>query len=172
MAVWCSDIDGVLVDSRSLVIDSYKYVGVTMPLQAWGHPWQTWLPAVAGSHEEAQRLHDMKTKAYIEVLRGGAAVKNALPFAELLRALEHDMRAQVFYVTGAAKATAIVILQELGLNSDNLVAASATTDSRKEILRSLHVTGVYIDDRIEGKGPAEEAGWDFIWAKQDWRWKQ
>jgi hypothetical protein len=172
MATWCSDIDGVLVDSRSLVIESYKYVGIDMPMQAWGHPWQTWLPSAVGSHEKARELHEKKTEAYIEVLRAGAALKNALPFAEILRALEHDMRARVFYVTGAAKATATVILQELGLNADNLVAASVTTDARKEILESLDSSGVYIDDRIEGKGPAEEAGWDFIWAKQDWRWKQ
>jgi FMN phosphatase YigB (HAD superfamily) len=172
MAIWCSDIDGVLVDSRELVRESYLAVGIEMPVQAWGHPWQTWLPAAVGSLEKAKELHVEKTKKYVETLKSGAARKHSLPFADIARSLERDPACAVYYVTGAAHDTAVTILNELGLKAENLVGSGVSTSEREAIFRTLGPTGVYIDDRIEGQSPAHAAGWEFIWAKQDWPWKQ
>jgi FMN phosphatase YigB (HAD superfamily) len=172
MTIWCSDIDGVLVDSRELVRESYAAVGVEMPVQAWGHPWQTWLPNALGSLEKARELHAEKTKKYVETLKNGAAIKHKLPFADIARALERDPACLVYYVTGAANDTALTILTELGLNHKNLVGHGVSTTEREAVFRKLGSRGVYIDDRIEGQAPAHAAGWDFIWAKQDWPWKQ
>jgi hypothetical protein len=163
---WCSDIDGVIVDSRELVLESYARVGIQMPPEAWGHPWQTWLPGAVGSYEAAEKLHKEKTEKYIEVLRSGAAIKAALPFSGILRALERDPACEVYYITGAAELTAITILQELGLNFKNLLAASMTTGDRTAELLKVSPYGTYIDDRIEGQAAADKAGWSFIWAKQ------
>jgi hypothetical protein len=95
-----------------------------------------------------------------------------LPFAQIARALERDPVTSVYYVTGATKRAAITILRELGLDSRNLIASSATTADREQLLKNLAPSGVYIDDRIEGQAPAHAAGWSFIWAKQDWSWNQ
>jgi phosphoglycolate phosphatase-like HAD superfamily hydrolase len=116
MSIWCSDIDGVLIDSKALVRESYKAVGIDMPIEAWGHPWQTWLPAAVGSLELAKQLHNQKTDAYIDVLLSGAVGENALPFAQIARALERDPVTSVYYVTGATNRAAVAILRELGLN--------------------------------------------------------
>jgi FMN phosphatase YigB (HAD superfamily) len=169
---WCCDIDGVLVDSKVLVRESYKAVGIDMPIEAWGHPWKTWLPSAVGSYEVAEELHRKKTDAYIDVLMSGAARDSALPFARIAKALERDPVTKVFYVTGATHRAAVTILTELGLNAANLVAASVTTAEREELLKGIAPKGVYVDDRIEGQAPAHAAGWHFIWAKQDWLWNQ
>ena len=172
MSIWCSDIDGVLIDSKALVRESYKAVGIDMPIEAWGHPWQTWLPAAVGSLELAKQLHNQKTDAYIDVLLSGAVRDNALPFAGIARALERDPVTSVYYVTGATNRAAVAILRELGLDSEKLIASSATTADREQLLKNLAPSGVYIDDRIEGQAPAHAAGWSFIWAKQDWSWNR
>jgi FMN phosphatase YigB (HAD superfamily) len=172
MAIWCSDIDGVLVDSRELVRESYAAVGVDMPAQAWGYPWETWLPAAVGSLEKAKELHDEKTRKYVETLKSGAAREYSLPFAGVARSLERDPACTVYYVTGAAHDTAIAILNELGLKAENLVGSGVSTSEREAIFRALGPTGVYIDDRIEGQAPAHAAGWEFVWAGWEWPWKQ
>lgn len=171
-SMWCTDIDGVLIDSRELVKESYRSVGIEMPIEAWGHPWKQWLPAFVGSYEDAEKLHTKKTEMYVDVLKSGAVRDSALPFAMIARALERDPVSQVYYVTGAAEKTAITILSELGLNPKNLIASSIATTPRADILKKLSPYGVYVDDRIEGQVPAQDAGWKFIWAKQDWHWNQ
>jgi phosphoglycolate phosphatase-like HAD superfamily hydrolase len=172
MKYWCSDIDGVLIDSRELVRESYKHIGVDMPLEAWGHPWNTWLPGAVGSYELAEQLHATKTREYVKVLKSGAVKRNALPFAQIMAALEQRNDTQVFYVTGATQEVADTILSELGLNNHALLASSISTDDRLMIMQNISDTGTYVDDRIEGHRPAMLAGWDFIWAKQEWHWKQ
>jgi phosphoglycolate phosphatase-like HAD superfamily hydrolase len=172
MEYWCSDIDGVLIDSRELVRESYKHVGVDMPNEAWGHPWKTWLPDAVGSHELATELHERKTSEYVQVLKSGAVQRNALPFARVMSLLERQDDTSVFYVTGATREVAETILSELGLNVENLLAAGVSTDERLEIMQSIAPTGTYVDDRIAGHRPAALAGWNFVWASQDMCWKQ
>lgn len=167
---WCSDIDGVLIDSRQLVREAYRKVGVNMPDEAWGHPWQMWLPSVTGSLENARKAHSAKTLAYVDVIRGGAALENKLPYADILLSLEAMFPGDVTYVTGAAKDAADAILEALNLNPKALLACSVSTAERVDILRSIADTGVYIDDRIDGQAPAREAGWKFVWARQEWPW--
>lgn len=171
MKHWLSDIDGVLIDSRELVRESYWRVGISMPLEAWGHPWKTWLPAAVGSYDLAAKLHARKTEEYVDVLKSGAVRKNALPFARIVSALESTSSNSVYYVTGAADEVAKTILTELDLNVDALLGSGVSTDERFGIMRSIDDTGTYIDDRFEGHRPAMLAGWGFIWAKQDWHWK-
>lgn len=172
MKYWLSDIDGVLIDSRELVVESYRRIGVNMPLDAWGHPWKTWLPGAVGSYDLAAKLHAKKTEEYVEVLKSGAVRKNALPFAQIAAALESTSTNTVYYVTGAAEPVALTILSELGLKTSNLLGSGVSTDERLRIMRNIHDSGTYIDDRFEGHRPAQLAGWDFIWAKQDWHWNQ
>lgn len=172
MKYWCSDIDGVLIDSRELVHESYRRVGVNMPESAWGHPWKTWLPAAVGSYDLAKQLHDEKTKEYIEVLKSGTVPINALPLAHVMTALEQRDDTQVYYVTGASLPVAQIILSELGLNTDALLAAGISTDDRYDIMKTISSSGTYVDDRVEGRYPALRAGWDFVWAKQEIFWKQ
>lgn len=166
--VWCTDIDGVLIDSKELVQQAYRDVGIEMPFEAWGHPWGQWLPAFVESYDDAKVIHEKKTKAYVNLLKGGAVAANALPFSQIVRALERDTMSDVYYVTGAAQDAALTILDELGLNTGKLVASSIGTNPRGAVLKSLSPYGIYVDDRIEGQSPAIEAGWKFIWAKQDW----
>lgn len=170
MQYWCSDIDGVLIDSRELVRQSYRNVGVIMPDEAWGHPWRTWLPDAVGSLDKAESLHARKTEAYIDVLASGAVVEHALPFASIAVALQASPGVRVFYVTGAAEPVAKTILTELGLDPEALLAAGISTDDRLEVLKSIAATGTYIDDRQEGREPALAAGWKFIWAQQEVKW--
>lgn len=170
--LWCSDIDGVLVNSRELVRSAYASVGINMPDEAWGHPWLMWLPSMVGSLDEALRIHDEKTAAYVEVIKSGAALENKLPYADIILALEKLYPGQVYYVTGAAQEAAVAILNSLGLNSSALLASSVSAGGRAGIMQRLGKTGVYIDDRIDGQAPAREAGWKFIWARQEWPWTQ
>ena len=167
---WCSDIDGVLVNSRHLVKEAYMRVGVSMPDEAWGHPWQMWLPSVVGSLAEARKVHSEKTLTYVDVIRSGAALENKLPYADVLLALETVFPGDVTYVTGAAHDAAEAVLDSLGLTASALLASSVSTSERTEILRGIASTGVYIDDRIDGQAPAREAGWKFVWARQEWPW--
>ena len=167
---WCSDIDGVLVNSRHLVKEAYAKVGVNMPDEAWGHPWQMWLPSVVGSLGDARKAHDEKTLVYVDVIKSGAAVENKLPYADVLLALEAMFPGDVSYVTGAAHDAAEAILESLKLTPSQLLASSVSTSERSAILKSIDETGVYIDDRIDGQAPAREAGWKFVWARQEWPW--
>lgn len=169
---WCSDIDGVLVNSRHLVREAYSKVGVNMPDEAWGHPWQMWLPSVTGSLENARKAHSEKTLVYVDVIKNGAALENKLPYADILLSLEAMFPGDVTYVTGAAKDAAEAVLEALRLTPSALLASSVSTSERAAILKEVANTGVYIDDRIDGQAPAREAGWKFVWARQEWPWTQ
>lgn len=169
---WCSDIDGVLVNSRHLVREAYRKVGVNMPDEAWGHPWQMWLPSVTGSLENARKAHSEKTLVYVDVIKAGAALENKLPYADILLSLERMFPGDVTYVTGAAQDAAEAVLEALKLTPSALLAYSVSTGERAGILRDIADTGVYIDDRIDGHAPAREAGWKFVWARQEWPWTQ
>ena len=59
------DVDGVLVDTRELVVQAYRDVGVEMPENAWGLPWHEWLPALVGDDGRAAELHREKTRRYV-----------------------------------------------------------------------------------------------------------
>lgn len=63
--MYAFDVDGVLIDSKSLVARCYEQVGVTMPEGAWGKPWHEWL--------DDGRKHERKTNLYVEAIEDGEA---------------------------------------------------------------------------------------------------
>lgn len=138
------DFDGVLVDSREVVEESYRRAGVEMPKENWGIPGLAWLPEE--TRAETYRLKSLWYKALI-----GAAPE--LPPAQVARLLNPGL------LTGAIP-EASTRVQRLGINF-KWEEYGHSTESKTRVLRSM-APGIYIDDLPLGAAIARNAGWEFI----------
>lgn len=140
-------MDGVLADTHPLVIDAYHAAGIDMPTWAWGQPWHTWLPEVAGGNTAAMTAHSRKTTAYLEMLSSRAA-EVELPAAGVVRKLVERAPGYVWTVTSAANASAVALLTALRIPINVLCGSSLYLADRSRLIRT-YATGhscVYFDD--------------------------
>ena len=142
------DLDGCLVDTREAVEWAYSFCGVQMPNGAWGKPWHEWLPELVGGLEEAEDVHDLKTKVYLEMLRGAPATE--LPPLELLRKGLRDGIFEVGVLTGASAAAADFILGHANIAPEHIMLGTGLDVKQKTAvlgsLRDQYDDVVYIDD--------------------------
>lgn len=148
------DMDGTLVDSREAVTAAYRDVGINLPRDAWGKPWQEWLPAMVGpgtlaeTAERAQALHSAKNARY----RNHGHLLRPLPTLDVLRYYAAH-RARVVVLTGASVEAAIHVLAKLRV-SDLVVQLNCgmTLNEKARTLKVLtHTyggTGIYFDDDL------------------------
>ena len=106
------DLDGVLIDSRLMVQQAYEKVGVTMPSEAWGHPWHEWLPNIVG-FKDAARIHREKTMTYMAMVRKDDIP--TLPPFEVMRQTRKNGLGDVAVLTGASRTSTEFILTKLGM---------------------------------------------------------
>jgi hypothetical protein len=139
------DIDGVLADTKDLVHEAYRRCGVTVPPGAWGKPWTDWLPDMCKTYENAQKIHDMKTAMYLEMLD---RVK-PLPMCDVAKELVEVAPHYVLFITSARKTTAQGILEHLGLPVGHLLGAEFNTYEKMMHLKITSSAGVYVDDNLE-----------------------
>lgn len=161
------DIDGVLVDTKELVHQAYRDVGVDMPVGAWGKAWTEWLPEASGSPWIAQGVHDLKTKRYIDLLTESPPPR--LSGGEALEIIMSEGLCDVAFATGASRESAALILMQLGVNLDlhtNICGATAPMKTMTlAMLRgsALENDVVYIDDdEVNGRRIARDAGVSFV----------
>lgn len=141
------DIDGTLVDTEPLVREAYRLAGVDMPKEAWGRPWQEWLPAFRVGRNAALRVetvHRRKTAAYLELLR--MTPPTVLPPGRLAQDLVYVGTAEVGFLTGASQRAAEAILDILHLPKDLLLGYSCTLADKVRILGTLDGDVEYYDD--------------------------
>jgi hypothetical protein len=158
-------MDGCLVDTREAVEWAYSFCGVKMPHGAWGKPWHEWLPELVGGLTEAEDVHDLKTKVYLEMLRGDHV--RELPPMQLLRKGMRDGIFEVGVLTGASSAAADLVLAQSNIAPEHILLGVGMSRAQKtDILTSLrdHYEDVmYIDDDwIAGSTISAEADTMFI----------
>lgn len=144
------DIDGVIIDSREMVREAYSACGVVMPDDAWGKPWQEWLPKQISNKGLARAVHKEKTERYLQMIASERPM--TLPGYELARFLMNRGLADVFFLTGADHRAAALILETLRFSKMQLLRANATRVQKIAALRKhLHENThcgrvIYIDD--------------------------
>jgi beta-phosphoglucomutase-like phosphatase (HAD superfamily) len=140
------DLDGVLVDTYEAVKRSYKRVGITMPRDAWGKPWRSWLPGMCGDAVDALAVHDAKNKVYPEMLR---TYGQALPLSDVAQCLLNAGQTMVI-LTGASETAAYAALDMLGMHRPNIHCEMTVDDKAAALLDMVEVgyeSGVYFDDQ-------------------------
>jgi len=170
------DLDGVLVDTRDLVCEAYRHVGVTMPDDAWGKAWHEWLPGAIraaglpiGSAGDVQRLRQAKQRSYVTMLsHDGTIDRIALAPARLASRLITEDACQVYVVAGASFVPAVTILRGLNIPETRLIGYSLSAATRTSILRRVarnrlpSFNVVYVDDLEAGRSVAERADIKFV----------
>jgi hypothetical protein len=142
------DLDGTLVDTEYAVIDAYAAVGITYPAEAWGKPWQAWLPKLVGDEEVACQIHDLKNVAYLALIDAGKVEE--LPAATLARTLVKIPEFMVTTLTGASLDATAALCDTLGLERVGMLTGY-TLGSKVAWLNGDHgeLPGIYFDDNAE-----------------------
>jgi phosphoglycolate phosphatase-like HAD superfamily hydrolase len=144
------DVDGTLVNTRGLVAEAYRAVGVNPPDHAWGLRWQDWLPAAVGGYDKAQRVHTEKTQAYVKLVASRDLTDRLLPAARVARAVLDTKGCSVGCITAGTFTTARMILDRIDLPVP--LVGQVSLDVRVDALRgSLDAFQrvIYVDDNVE-----------------------
>lgn len=155
------DVDGVLVDSRQAVYESYREAGIEMPDDAWGKPWYQWLPHVT---KNPSGIHELKNAAYLRRI----ANLPLLSGADVAQRLVKDKSCKVAFVTGASRSATEGILRRCNLFPHKYTYWTSC-DFRQKV-RALryfqsHYWGepmVYVDDQLVGESIATQADVKFL----------
>lgn len=147
MTVVVFDIDGTLADTRPLVVEAYRRVGVLMPSNAWGVPWRNWLPALAG--EDCEAVHAAKNEEYMRILQRESP--RPLPSCTLAAELGfHPVRPiAVAFVTGSSRRAADAVLRAIRLPPGWLVGSEMTPTEKARLMTLLQPGAVLVDDDHE-----------------------
>lgn len=142
----CFDVDGTLVNTLPIVRAAYAVTGITMPNEAWGLPWQSWLPTMVGGLEPARIVHRQKVVEYRRLLSTTNVELLALPACSIARNLLHAHEPVRFMTSGTGD-TAMQVLQKLRLPHRGVVGALAI-HSRIALLKEEAnlFTVRYVDD--------------------------
>lgn len=149
MTTYAFDLDGTLVDTREAVRQAYLCAGVSMPDEAWGLPWETWL--------EDPAAHDRKNAAYPDCLRryavklplldvcrrlGGVVITGASAGAVSAIKVAFDCPDLAVALTGARRAEKLDFLQTVAAASQTMLdLVQSNNDGLPAKFR-----GVYVDD--------------------------
>jgi beta-phosphoglucomutase-like phosphatase (HAD superfamily) len=137
------DLDGTLIDSEKAVRESYKAIGVSMPVSAWGQPAGTWAT-------QAQR--NAKNECYRFMLKR---------YGQMLPLYEQVSIARAIVIT-AASLRATQVVQAL-YGPLNVMLTGATMSDKIRYLRTLAWSGIYVDDNPHARTRVnEETGWSSI----------
>jgi len=124
------DLDGTLVHTRTAVIQAYLAVGVAMPADAWGKPWQSWL--------KDETLHRRKNEVYPEALRAYAA---PMPLLEVAVRLDAPV------ITGASRDAVRAVRATFAPTLNiALVGANRTEKTWWLSAQKDKIPGTYVDD--------------------------
>lgn len=161
------DMDGVIADTKQLVLKAYRHAGVRMRNDQWGLPWQDWLPdAVGGSFADACETHERKNKIYMTLLRKEGVP--LLPPAAVFLKMYYNSSVELCLLTGASRAAATRILDEIGVDPDAITMGTGMSISAKGALLSTRHRlpsqqwSVYVDDLHRGKSVAAGSRSRFI----------
>lgn len=142
------DIDGVIIDSKEMVREAYRRVGVTMPESAWGKPWMDWLPKSVSVPRHAYRVHSAKNAEYFDLIKNDGLI--TLPGNDFAHMVRSEGIGDVMFLTGASQRSAELILETLGHGYKSILGHSKSREGKiAALLRHKNRTGgriVYIDD--------------------------
>lgn len=154
------DMDGVLLDSRLAVEESYLAAGVRMPSGAWGLPWREWLIEVCnGDEDEAKVVHNAKNALYPAALQEHG---RSLPARDLVLDL-FEAKKFVRVLTGASNQGAFAAMSFLDLPYE-IVTVTRLTNREKTLqlismLQLGYDRGMYFDDEFGVEMPSEWESW-------------
>lgn len=142
------DLDGTLVDSKELVVASYKAIGVTPPKDFFGKSWKEWLKG--NDTHTAEELHRAKNDYYIALIPRHL---KPLPLLKLYKSLMRYDTVGLTYapviITGASLDATKAVLENLGLSN---VAYNVHTEmSVEDKIRWMigRCPGIMFEDSIE-----------------------
>lgn len=155
------DIDGTLADTRPLVKEAYRLVGIDMPDHVWGAPWTSWLHNRTKSRAHAAYVHAQKTEVYLKLINDRPPKKLvAVQIAHRLINRGHYVQ----FVTGASSSAARAILGQCQLSTNRLIGYSCTITDKIELLGEYDI-GLYIDDDLRaGQTISRSSGYGFLHA--------
>lgn len=128
------DLDGVLIDTKLAVKEAYKRVGVNMPEDAWGKPYEEWC-----SHEE----HELKKEVYPQFVD---FLATELPMLGVAKDLDLLPNCNVMILTGASASAVELLQSKFCFQKLRILCWGANTDTKLKCLASLPSGGVYFED--------------------------
>lgn len=158
------DVDGVLIDSYTLVREAYRRAGITMSEWAWGLSWKQWLPGLVESRDRAEEIHTKKNEIYGEMLANGEGEE--LAGAEVARRLR-DAGFAIAACSAASEPAILAVINRCGLNVPYISAQPK--DKGWAIIKLMNSVWanpsntVYIDDiGYNGQLACSQAGCHFV----------
>lgn len=130
--LYAFDLDGTLIDSRSVVLEAYRSVGVEPPSDFFIKTWREWLP-------DAQK-HTAKNEIYLKLIHK----IQPLPLLELYRSL--DGRCMI--MTGASMVAATAIAKQFGLNTKTMLC-QMSIDQKVHQMNIFSAPGIMFEDQRE-----------------------
>jgi hypothetical protein len=153
------DIDGVIADTRPLVLQAYEEVGIDPARVQWGKPWHEWLEDVVGDFSRAMDVHQRKNDAYDRLVEEGGLVELSATSALHTLHGEYDIR----FLTGASPHAARAVLKAMGFHAPLFLGTGCTTALKAETLMRYAPYGAYLDDNVElGEWIGRVSGWAFL----------
>jgi phosphoglycolate phosphatase-like HAD superfamily hydrolase len=155
------DLDGVLINSKDIIIQAYEDAGVVAPDDIMSQEGTRWLEDLVGASSKKE-VRQNKDKAYLRLLLQ-ERVQFLAPFFTALK-LKRDDDQELGIFTNAPVGTVLNVCERA--NDDKLgwpftfFTEKITTPERMQRLDTLDSHGVYIDDqdRLVHVPP----GWSFI----------
>jgi hypothetical protein len=155
------DLDGVLINSKDIVIQAYEDAGVTAPDDIFSQEGTRWLEDLVGA-SSMKEVQQNKDKAYLRLLLQ-ENVQFLPPFSTALK-LKRDGDQELGIMTHAPLGSILNVCERA--NDDKLgwpftfFMEKITTPQRMQRLDTIDSHGVYIDDQDRLVHVPD--GWTFI----------
>lgn len=133
--IYAFDLDGTLVDSHDLILQSYRDVGVEPPSDFFGKSWHEWLT------DDAK--HEAKNRRYLQLI----PKLRTMPLFELFATLVDKTDSEVWVLTGASAAAYHAISNELVFGPTVRAQAEMTIDTKIGLM-SKNGPGIMFEDDI------------------------
>jgi phosphoglycolate phosphatase-like HAD superfamily hydrolase len=157
------DMDGVLINSKDIIIQAYEDAGVVAPDDPLSQEGTRWLEDLIGA-SSVKEVRRNKDKAYLRLLLQ-ENVQFLPPFHAALKLYENEeIRHELGIFTGAPIGTVLKVIERAtdeGLPWPfTFYTEKITTSERMRTLDTIDSLGVYIDD--QDRLVHVPSGWSFI----------
>jgi beta-phosphoglucomutase-like phosphatase (HAD superfamily) len=134
--MYAFDMDGVLADTKTAVLQAYRLAGVEPPFNFFGLPVTSWM----SENDMKDGKHKLKNQFYKHEC---SHLIKPLPLIRLQQ-ITHGA-----ILTGASEEAAKVVLERLDIPRPDTLHTGLTVLEKIKTLNLLSVCGHYFDDNLE-----------------------
>src|SRR4029077_19825013 len=141
--LYCFDLDGTLIDSREVLIEAYRSVGVEPPSDFFVKSWREWLPD--------PELHRKKNEIYLKIIHK----IRPLPLMQLY----HSLEGHAMIMTAASRAAVKAVARQFQLDSSTIMCEMSVS-TKIHTMNLIPNPGIMFEDQKE---PAERMRKETKW---------